>query len=161
MSTSNIIEEKYKEATAGINEGWLISGSNEWFNYVTNLPDDLKITYLIVVFYNQVINGGFHQYFVNGYGQFSNETVQALQKIGAAQKANFLKEAYSLVNKDNFTNEDFRQKLLKKEMPHLFIEDDLFEPLDMLDRQYYSTEYEEDISILLTRFLNNQETKSI
>src|SRR5687767_15531135 len=139
MSNEEIIEIKYKEAVKEIKEDWFITANSQWskwYDYIIELPTDLQITYLIVIFDNQVSNGGFHQYFANGYGQFARETINALIEIGALKKAQLLKEALRDVNSEEISYSIFRERLLKKEIDELFISDDLFEPLNNLDTQY-------------------------
>jgi hypothetical protein len=106
------------------------------------------------VLHNQVFNGGFHQYFVNGYGQFANETINALIEIGALRKAELLKEALDKVNVENNSFEIFREKLIAKDIEALFVGNDLYDPLDKLDNSYYDSE-EEDINLLLGKYLES------
>lgn len=121
------------------------------------MPLHLQITYLITVLHNQVLNGGFHQYFVNGYGQFAYETVKALEAIGALKRANLLQCAITEVNNDGLDNKFFRKALLEKTIDRLFIGDDLFEPLSKLDDSYYEID-DEDISQLLSNYLQNNDS---
>jgi len=148
----DIIEIKYTEAVQGIKEEWLVNTNNNWYEYVIKLPIKTQIVYLVIVLHNQVFNGGFHQYFVNGYGQFAKETINALIKIGAIKKANLLQLAFAKVNINNNAPEIFRSQLIKKEIKPLFEGDDLYEPLDKLDSEYYLQE-DEDIVQLLNRYL--------
>ncbi|KAA0992037.1 DMP19 family protein [Dyadobacter aurulentus] len=148
MNYTELIEEKYAEAVKGIKEEWVNEPNTKWYKYVIGLPIQLQICYLIVVFHNQIFNGGFHQYFVNGYGQFAKETINALETIGALKKADLLQEALKIVNSKNYKDDTFRKKLLEKQIPQLFSKDDLFEPLDNLDNSYY-TDDDEDIESLL------------
>jgi hypothetical protein len=152
MEYREIIESKYAEAVKGIKGEWFTDTNEEWYAYIVSLPDPLQFTYLIVVLNNQVLNGGFHQYFVNGYGQFAQKTIIALEAIGASQKAGLLNAALEIVNLYSDDDNVFRKKLLQKNIPELFIEDDLFEPLDQLDTAYY--ENEEDIVSLLGKYLS-------
>lgn len=155
MNNNEIICEKYREAATGIKEDWLNADTSKWFDYVISLPLQLQITYLIVILDTQIINGGFHQYFVNGYGQFAKETIMALIEIGAFKKAELLKEALLKVNNENLNDEQFRKKLLLKGIIDLFKNDSLFEPLDKLDNAYY--ENEEEIEQLLGSYLNTHQ----
>lgn len=152
MINLEIIEANYAKATHGLKGQWLDNVSFEWYNYVVGLPLELKVTYLVVVFHNQIMNGGFHQYFVNGYGQFSEETISALSEIGAKTKGQLLSKALQIVNPDGLPKEDFIINLLNKKIPSLFLNDDLVEPLDELDMAYYAEE-NEDIVQLLGSFL--------
>jgi Domain of unknown function (DUF4375) len=153
MSNSEIILQKYSEAVSGLTEDCFREVSSKWYDYVINLPFTLRITYLVVVFHSQVINGGFHQYFVSGYGQFAKETIDALIEIGAVEKSKLLYAALTLVNKDNNSDVDFRKKLLTGDIQQLFVGDELFDPLDELDTQYYSNEIE-NIEYLLGSYLS-------
>lgn len=152
MSNLEIIEEKYAESVMGIKKEWFNTVSNKWYDYVIGLPIHLQITYLIVVFHNQILNGGFHQYFVNGYGQFAKETIIALKTIGAFRKAELIEHALNIVNLENYSDEIFRKKLMEKQIPQLFSKDDLNEPLENLDNIYYREE-KEDIKQLLRNYL--------
>ncbi len=147
-----VIENKYAEAIQGIKNEWLEGDGFMWFNYVIGLPPQLKNTYLIVILHNQVFNGGFHQYFVNGYGQFAKETIDSLIEIGAKRKAELLKEALFHVNSEQLADNVFREKLLKKKITRLFESDELSDPLDKLDSEYYNSE-NEDVGQLLMNFL--------
>lgn len=154
MTNEEIIKRRYAEAVKGIKVEWFTTANSQWYDYIINLAEELKITYLIVVFHNQIFNGGFHQYFVNGYGQFAKETIESLIKIRALKKAILLKEAFKKVNVENSTDFFFREKILNKDIKELFIGDDLFGPLSKLDSQYYAQE-NEDISELLGSYLRN------
>ena len=154
ITNSEIIEKKYAEAVNGIREEWFTTVSTKWYEYVIGLPIHLQITYLIVVFHNQIFNGGFHQYFFNGYGQFAKETINALMTIRGFKKAELLRNALKIVNAKNTSDEVFREQLLKKEIVELFDKDDFFEPLDNLDALYYVDE-SEDIEQLLGTYLRS------
>lgn len=154
MSNTKLIEEKYAKAVKDIKEEWFIKSNTNWYKYIIGLPIQLHICYLIVVFHNQIFNGGFHQYFVNGYGQFAKETIDALKTIGALKKAKLLKDALNIVNSEDDPDDIFRKKLLEKQIPDLFSTDSLFESLDNLDAVYYSDE-NEDIEQLLGSYLRS------
>ena len=159
MHDQIIINKKYAEAVKGIKEEWLKTTDSRWYDYVVGLPADLQVTYLVVVVHNQVFNGGVHQYFLNGYGQFAKETISALTKISALKRAELLVKALKIVNRENDPDHVFREKLLKKDLRSLFIDDDLFEPLNQFDVQYYAHDDrgEEDIVQLLTNYLQDHE----
>ena len=148
-----IIKRLYQKAIKGIKEEWLTSSDFSWYNYILNLPTHLKSTYLIVVFHNQVINGGFHQYFSNRYGQFVEETIVTLSKIGAIEKSDILRKAFNVVNYDQLDSESFKSRLIQGRLDKLFLKDDLFDSLEELDTSYYNSN--EDIKKLLIVFLKN------
>jgi hypothetical protein len=148
MNDSDIINQVYAEAVKGLKAEWFEDASTKWYDYIVSLPINLKLTYLVIVLENQVYNGGLHQYFVNGYGQFVEETIEALVRIGATMKAELLAKAYDLVNDAHLPLPIFRERLLKGDIDALFVGDELFEPLDKLDTQYYSDEAEDVVQLL-------------
>lgn len=154
MDNSEIIERTYLESTKGIKEEWFYSEVPHWYSHIINLPKDLQITYLTVILENQVLNGGFHQYFVNSYGQFAKETIEALIEIGAFKKSNLLEKALNIVQ-DDIGDVEFRNKLINRSLNKLFVDDDLFKPLEELDDVYYDIE-DEDVSDLLGEYLNKR-----
>jgi hypothetical protein len=157
MNDQIIIKEKYAEAVKGIKAEWLMTTDSRWYDYVVGLPSDQQVTYLVIVVHNQVFNGGFHQYFFNGYGQFAKETISALIKISALKRGELLVKALKIVNSENDPDHVFREKLLKKDLRPLFVDDDLFESLNQLDVQYYEYDdkEEEDVAQLLSNYLQN------
>lgn len=152
MNNQEIIERNYAEAVKGLKDEWFSSYSPQWYEYVIGLPAHLLNTYLTVLVDNQVYNGGFDQYFVNGYGQFAIETIQALQEIGAIRKADLLRKAYERINIDGEENSVFRQRILNKKVESLFTDNDLNKFLNELDNEYYETD-QEDIEQLLGNYL--------
>lgn len=153
MSYTEIIDKKFLEAESGINEEWFTTSDTSWYDYISRLKNDLKVTYLITTLHSQVFNGGFHQYFVNGYGQFAAETITALIEVGAIHKSELLKRALLIVNTNGDDMGEFRRRLMNRDIKELFEEDSLFDPLDILDSQYYESEEIEQLEDLLGRFL--------
>ena len=151
MSDEEIINYYYAISVSGIKESWF-SNSEDWYNYIVNLPDKERVTYLISILDKQVFNGGFNQYFVNGYGQFAKETVIALQAINANDMANILQIAYEEVNSPGYDDHTFRQKILRGEIDALYEDDDdLNNYLEYLDGKYY--EYPDNLGLLLGNYL--------
>jgi hypothetical protein len=148
MNNIQIIEKHYRDSIGGIQEAWLNESSENWYLHVIALSEKQKAAYLTMILNNQVNNGGFHQYFSNGYGQFAEETVKVLNEIGAQKQAKILAAAMKAVNIEGDRPEIFRRKLLKREMAQLFIGDDLFEPLSSLDDEYYKLDEEEFFSLV-------------
>jgi hypothetical protein len=155
MKNSELIEKTYSEAVKGIKEDWLLNSNTNWYDYVINLPIQLKVTYLVIVLHNQVFNGGFHQYFVNGYGQFAKETIIALSDIGGFRRSALLENAFKIVNANNISIEVFRKQLLDKVIEPLFTTDELYDPLDELDTEYYNI-VDEEIEGLLGDYLSSR-----
>jgi hypothetical protein len=155
MNYKDLIKEKYAESVKGITEEFFNEPNTKWYKYVMELPVQLQFCYLIVVFHKQILNGGFHQYFTNGYGQFAEKTIGAIQAIGASGKAELLRDALKIVNFKNYSDVLFRKKLLEKQIPQLFDLDDLIDPLNKLDTIYYNDK-KEDLEQLLGRFLESK-----
>lgn len=148
MNPTEIVEKKYADAVMGIKPEWFTDGSDAWHEYVANLPSHLQAVYLIVVLHNQVVNGGFHQYFTNVYGQFSDLTIKALMAIGDTKKAGLLSDALRIVNTNHLPFEQFRQKLLSRDMEALFISEELAAPLAALDKLYDEDDQDELLKML-------------
>lgn len=156
MNNQEIIQNAYKSAVSGLKSEWFISDEDDWYKYIVSLPQQEKITYLIIVFNNEVYNGGFHQYFLNGYGQFAEETIPILKHIGAYLKAELLEIAFKNVNNQNFDSQTFRSKLFNKQIDSLLIEGELDDILGDLDEKYYATEGSEDLEKLLSDYLRSK-----
>ena len=155
MNYPGLINAEYKEAVLGMLPEWFDLNDDQWYQHVNRLPMKSQITYLVVILHNQVRNGGFHQYFTNGYGQFSKLTINALVEIECYRRAKLLSEALMIVNSDNDSDDVFRMKILKKEIDSLIKSDDLNDPLDLLDDSYYGMDEqgEEDIEQFLGSYL--------
>lgn len=148
---SELVNKVYLEAVRGIEEDWLANPNSRWYDYIVNLPIRLQVVYMIVVFHNQVFNGGFHQYFVNGYGQFVGQTIKYLKEINASEKAGLLEKALAIVNYKNLDMDIFRHVLLNRQLDKLFVTDELFNALEELDDNYYDSK--EEIEELLNSYL--------
>lgn len=90
MSDSALIDLVYESAVKGLKDEWLESKSSKWYDYIVNLPENEKVVYTIAVLDMQINNGGFNQYFVNGYGQFARETIKSLELINAQKTGEIL-----------------------------------------------------------------------
>lgn len=145
------IENAYQEAAQGIKEEWLLESSTLWYDYIASLPDHLQAVYTVAVLERQVLNGGFDQYFVNGYGQFAALAIEHLKTISSPEKAQLTSKALEIVNPDQLSPGAFRKALMDQALQPLFSEDGLGTQLDNLDDAYWNSE--EDIADLLTRYL--------
>ncbi len=156
MKTQMLTEKKYSEAVKGIEAKWAFSFTDDWYNYILALPNDLRITYLIIVMDSQVQNGGFDQYFVNRYGQFANETIKALEVINAIQKSKLLTTALAIVNKEGLPEPLFRKLLLTKKIKSLYGDNQnkTSDSLNELDNEYYSDS--ENVAELLEDYLKKE-----
>lgn len=151
MNKTELIQRNFLLAANGVEEEWLTTDYDKWYEYIINLPENLKITYLVVIFHNQVFNGGFHQYFSNGYGIFASETIECLNKLNAKYQGELLSYALYIVNCEGDSDNVFRKKLFNKQVECLFEDDEVENVLEDLDDKYY--ERIDDIEILLGDFL--------
>ncbi|WP_126652436.1 DMP19 family protein [Chryseobacterium aureum] len=150
----NIIDKAYSEAVKGLDEE-ILNDCDAWYNYVLKLPKTQQVVYTIILFNWQIENGGFHQYFINSYGQFSYLTIKNLKLIEAPQRADLLDSATHLVNEEYFIEDKFRHLIFNREFSKIVDFDDLlFDQLNELDDKYYDLE-QEDIMNLLENYLNN------
>lgn len=77
---------------------------------VEKLTSEEIVIYLCQTFENELNNGGFSQFFYNSSGNFANETLAALQNIGAFQTAAIMGKVvrifpYSKIPKDRVERE--------------------------------------------------------
>jgi hypothetical protein len=148
----SIIDKTYSEAVKELDET-ILTDSDAWYKHVLNLPKDQQVVYTVILLQWQVENGGFHQYFLNSYGQFAYLTIKNLKSIGASQRANLLDTATHLVNEEYLIEDDFRQRIFNREFSKIVDFDDiLFDKLNELDDQYYDLK-NENILELLSNFL--------
>lgn len=151
MTNQEITNIHYQQATQGLSEPILRDGGL-WYDHVSRLPMHLQVVYTIVVFHNQVFNGGFHQYFLNGYGQFAYLTIDHLRRIGAHQAAELLERAVEEVNRDQLPLDEFRKRFFSRRIDRIAnFDDTLADFLDTLDNQYYALE--EDLEQLVVAYL--------
>ena len=83
----------------------------------------------------EVNNGGFNQYFINS-GQNCYETLKALKKNGKVETAKLLESAINLINPNHISENDFVEKLRKREVEELY-NDKISAKLNKLDAEFY------------------------
>jgi hypothetical protein len=148
------LEKYYGEAIRNMYlYDWRMEGNDgKWYQYVMNLEPHLRITYLVIVCNDQVLNGGFIQYFGNGYGLFAVETIDALKTIGAIDHGDLLQKALNIVNAERWEMSLFRRKIFNKEIRELFKHSDISRSLDILDTEYYLIEREQVVLLLISYY---------
>jgi hypothetical protein len=157
MNTEATIDKYYKESVNGLDES-LMANSVSWYKYVVNLPIHLQVVYTIIVFNQQVFNGGLHQYFFNSYGQFAYLTLDHLILIKAYKTAEILKRALSEVNSEQLGIGEFRNKVFNRELDRIAnFDEELSDFLDELDDQYYSLD--ENSEQLLVDYLDRVDSE--
>lgn len=152
ISDSDLIDFAYSSAVENLKEEWLEASSAEWHNHIVNLPEKERVVYTVSILDMEVNNGGFNQYFVNGYGQFAKETIKSLELISAFKTAEILAKALDKVQ-NGLADNDFRKKLLEGKIENLYDSDELEDYLTFLDDEYY--QYEDDIGKLLGNYLRD------
>ncbi|BBO27696.1 hypothetical protein AltI4_20840 [Alteromonas sp. I4] len=96
-----------------------------------------------------VNNGGFNQYFWNSSGDFANQVLGSLHKIGAVETAGIVKAALAnFPNSTPPTNRKERQNTLEA------LEESGALKLDSLDSEFYK--YPCDLTELMYQYLLNQ-----
>jgi Domain of unknown function (DUF4375) len=151
MKNDEITDRFYKESVKGLNE-FILKDKNLWYTYVSHLPLQLQVIYTIIVFHQQVFNGGLHQYFFNSYGQFAYLTVANLKLIKAYKTAGILEKAINQVNIDHYSIDEFREMIFKRKLDRIAnFDEDLSEKLNILDNEYDSMD--EDLEQLLVDYL--------
>jgi hypothetical protein len=83
----------------------------------------------------EVNNGGFNQYFINS-GQNCYETLKALKKMEKVETAKLLESAINLINPNHIYENDFIEKLRKREVKELY-DDKISDELNKLDTEFY------------------------
>lgn len=154
MRNEEITNKYYKEAVSGLNET-ILNNKDLWYSYIINLPLQLQIVYTIVVFNQQVFNGGFHQYFFNSYGQFAYLTVEHLKLIKAFKTSSILDRAISQVNIEELSVNEFRAKIFSRELNRIAdFDEELCDFLELLDNEYDNLD--EDLEQLLVNYLESR-----
>ncbi len=151
MKNHEIIDKFYKEAVQGLNET-ILEDEFLWYGHVVRLPSHLQVVYTVIVFHQQVFNGGLHQYFFNPYGQFAYMTFNNLKAIKALKAAEILKKAIDAVNDEKLGDGDFRRKIFNRQIESITnFDDKLGDTLNDLDTEYYSLD--ENLEGLLMSYL--------
>lgn len=150
--TLNRIEAAYQRAVVGLTESILDAPYPRWYAHINQLPLPERLTYCVLVFDGQVGNGGLHQYFWNGYGQFAYETVAYLGLLGATVQAGILRQALTLLEAEEPVPNILREKMHKRNLDCLNdFEEPITAELDNLSDAYYACP--EDLEMLLDDFL--------
>ncbi len=153
MKNEEITDSYYKKAVEELSEATLMD-KDVWYSHILNLPEHLQVTYTVIIFNQQVFNGGFHQYFFNSYGQFAYLTIDNLRLINAFKAADLLERATNLVNADQISLNEFRRKVFDRDFPKIVdFDDELFDALSALDDEYYALD--ENLEQLLVDYLSN------
>jgi hypothetical protein len=92
----------------------------------------------------EINNGGFHQFFFNSPGNRTEETIQALELLGAKANAEMLRQAASrFPGKMPPTDRDLRQQILEEKFP-------ITDEFEDLDNAFYANP--ENLSALMADY---------
>ncbi|MCB2411165.1 DMP19 family protein [Hymenobacter lucidus] len=148
------LELTYQRAIVDLTEEIFTAPYPSWYAHINHLPLPERLTYCVLEFDAQVNNGGLHQYFWNGYGQFGYETVAYLCLLGATTQAGILRQALTLLEAEEPVPDLLREKVDSRTLLAL---NDFVEPLtsglDALSDAYY--ECAMDMKDRIQQFLAN------
>ncbi len=117
-----------------------------------NLTDADKTFNYVYWLETEVNNGGFNQYFFNSAGDYAQDTVKALQDIGANYTAELLQQAISIFSEKTPSPDRYkRQEQLEK----IGEEGEIF--LSELDQKFYV--YTDPIGALLVDYVKKYKEK--
>jgi hypothetical protein len=151
----DLLTATYHRAVAGLTEAILVAPYPQWYDHINHLPLPERLTYCVLLFDAQVGNGGLHQYFWNGYGQFGYETVAYLGVLGATTQAGILRQALTVLAEEESEPAMLREKVHTRSMESLnTFAEPLTSALDNLDDAYYACteDIEERIRTFLTTY---------
>ncbi|MBS1560997.1 MAG: DMP19 family protein [Bacteroidetes bacterium] len=98
-----------------------------------------------------VMNGGFNQYYSNGYGCYAHQAVDALQEIGALKTAHIVRQANELLpDKHVPLDQSAREDIV------LRIDEDL-QLWESLDTQFFA--YPDDINALFIEYIKKHRSE--
>lgn len=152
-------KEKYDKATPEEKQELLYYFTNKLRqadNYseasFRQMPRQLQVVWLINELEAEVNNGGYLQFFTNSSGRYVDETIEALNLIGATYNHQLLLNAVEILLKHNENTKVLNEKLSSKTMyqifdfSELYENDELQEELNELDKAFYL--YKEKLSEL-------------
>lgn len=106
---------------------------------VLALPIALRTIYTIGTLEQEVLNGGFHQYFYNSSGQLAVETVEDLERIGAVRHADVLRKAIEQLGAESEMQQRIREHRSLESFMDSYKETEL-KPFDTLWGEVDATE---------------------
>ncbi|RYD54315.1 MAG: DUF4375 domain-containing protein [Sphingobacteriales bacterium] len=116
------------------------SDFRQWKAAVASMPEPVQTTYRIGVLNIQVMNGGFIQYFDNGYGIFALDTLADYDKIQEPEYGIFLKKAIEVINTKNLGGDELAQYVYFHQ--YRSVQNRIAERLELIDDEYYAANSE-------------------
>jgi hypothetical protein len=126
--------------------------SSDYGEHLYKVTSEQRIVFYITRLDSEVYNGGLNQFFFNSSGEYAQETIESLKKIGAIDTSAILEKAVSFwpnssVPKDTFTRRELLENV--EQVANPVWED--------LDRVYWNDE--ERITEKLFQFVLNNPDK--
>ncbi len=109
------------------------------------LSEHEKVLFCVWMLETEVNNGGFNQFYWNSAGDFSIETVESLNKIGAVETSSIVQAA-----NDNFGEAGPPKERINRQEVLEELEDKGALKLDSLDEEFYS--YPDDLTELMYQY---------
>ncbi len=118
-----------------------------WFKHFEDLTIEVRVFFYVLFADNEISNGGFAAYFYNGYGQYAQDSVNALVAIGAPKKAALLARIMAAFPDGKYpkTSEEYDDLLEAREDDLDFLNEDL-------EQDYYHSG--ENIDTLMVEYIN-------
>lgn len=117
-----------------------------------NMPKLLRVVYLINNFESEINNGGYLQFFTNQSGRYTEETLEALEAIGAEYNHSLLLNAVQILRQHDETTDNLNTSTNGVDLNtfitqfHFYGDEKLSIEMQQLNEAFY--EYKEDISKL-------------
>jgi len=127
------------------------SDSKYWRQIVDTMNAPVSLAYRIGILNRQVMNGGFIQYFDNGYGIFAIETLNDLKTIHANLTYDLLHRCLGIINPSNYVGDRFVDYVFNQEYDPEF--DTIVSKLDPLDKEYWQIDTKENLESLVGNYL--------
>jgi len=159
FSDEQLINQAYTLAGNALSDMTDWSDFRQWKKIISEVSLSSRVTYHTGILNQQVLNGGFIQYYDNGYGIFAYETLGSLQLLKADLTKELLQKSLAIINPGNYRGDHFDQYISSNEYHADW--QTMAEKLDKLDSEYYQLEHKENLEQLLATFLRAQGELSI
>jgi len=118
----------------------------EYGDKIDRLNESQKVLLIVENLEREINNGGFNQYYFNSSGNYANETIDALNKIGANKTAEIVEKANS-----EFKNGTVPKDRVERQNELELIEEKAEENWNKCDYEFY--EYQDNLTELLIAFV--------
>jgi len=125
------------------------------------IPQTLKVAYLVNELETEVNNGGFLQFFTNSSGQYVNETIESLELIRADYTKKLLENAIKIMLRNNESTTTLNEKINSRKLHEILNTSEIYENKEMmeemnkLDMKFY--DYVDPLSKLKLNYINENQ----